>query len=302
MRHQISQQAISDLGKSYLNYYAESDPGIEAETPPRVHDDEHSNTVTVTEKYRIPGFWKNGARQFFAGRISEEMRRPGISRRSMPLGIYHPVNVSQTIEIHMPEMTPVSEDSDTITTDALRYSYRTGYSGSTIRLDYQFQTLKDHVEVAGVARHLEAVDKINATLGFEMRRGGWQPTATGGWLVFAMLGALFGPFLVFGVVRLTRSLRLRQRRGEFKERLRVSPGETAETAIRLSSDSDFGRHLEEFRCGCGRTFYKDGATLSRENGVFDGQRIIIVGLKCEVCGNSRDVYFAPPRPARAASH
>lgn len=289
MRSWIAQQTLSELGKSYLNYYAHFDSDIEATTVPQISDNPTTNTIVITEKYRIPSFWKNKTRQFYAGRIDEELGKPSVSKRSMPLALPYPARISQTIEAHLPEPFMIGRDSRTIESDVMRFKYQYGSNGNTITLNYQFRTLRDHVPPDKVAKHLDTVDRIRRTLGYEISRDGVLADAN--FVSLIPFALVFGPFLLFGVYKAVRSMRARRRQTSFKQRPRLAPGETPEAAIPLKENGEIARNLAAFKCLCGISYSNEDGPPQAESAVFDGRRLTVIRLKCETCNRFQDVYF-----------
>ena len=293
VRSWIAQQTLSELGKSYLNYYANFDPDIEATALPQISDDPTTNTIVITEKYTIPSFWKNKTRQFYAGRIDEELAKPSVSKRSMPLALSYPVRVSQTIEAHLPEPFTIERDSRTIESDLMRFKYQYGSGGNTITLNYQLRTLRDHVPADKVAKHLETVDRIRKTLGYEISKDGSLADANTGSLL--PLALVLGPFLLFGIYKAVKSTRARRRQTSFKkQQARLAPGETPETAILLKGEAEISRKLAAFKCVCGISYSNEDGPPQSESAVFDGRRLTVIRLKCETCSTFQDVYFVAP--------
>ncbi len=291
MRYSLAQQSLAELGKDYLSYYAENDSSIQANGLPEVSDDPAANIIVITEKYTIPEFWKDKTRQFFPGRIYEEIRKPPASQRSTPLALSYPVYVSHSTEVHLPDAWPFSAKSDTIASDNVRLTYRIFSMGTTIVLNYEFQTLRDSVPVEQIAKHVQTLEKMEEALGYEITPGQGQRADHNGAVVILLAGLLFGPFIIFGMVKGVRWKLAQRRHNEFKQRFHQTPGDSPGEAIRLGREEDFGSHLETLRCRCGESLYRQGTALQQESGIFDGQRFIVVALRCEACTNNRDVYF-----------
>jgi transglutaminase-like putative cysteine protease len=291
MRSWLAHQTISEVGKLYLNYYARFDPDIEATTLPQVSDDPATNTIVITEKYKIPNFWKNKTRQFYAGRIDEDLGQPSTSKRAMPLALSYPARVSQTIEAHLPDHFTIAVDSRTIETDALRFKYQYISRGKTVTLSYQLRTLRDHVPADKVAKHLAAVDQIRNTLGYEISTSGAPADFNMTGLI--PIALVMGPFLLFGVYKAMKSRRAHRRQTSFKQRIQVAAGETPETAIPLK-DTEIAGTLAGFKCKCGLSYLTDKAPPQAESAVFDGRRLTVIRLNCDTCNRFQDVYFIAP--------
>lgn len=291
IRSSIAQQTAAELAKTCLNYYASSDADIQAVGPPEVSDDTNLNVLIITEHYKIPGFWKNRAREFYASRINEELAKPNVSKRSMPLALAYPVSVSQIIEVHLPESFAIKKAGSTIESDAVRYRYQYDSSGNTVTLNYQLQTKKNYIYSAGVAEHLALIDRIRGTLGYEISR---DQADDGDLTALLVLGLIATPLLIVGVTKAVKSNRLRK--AAFKHRTQPRHGESPETAIQIAPDADVYQNLSGFRCACGSSYPSNTRAAQTESAVFDGRKLTIIRLNCEKCSRFRDVYFVNPNP------
>ena len=63
-RSRLASQPRSDIERGFLNFYAKRDLDIVQEEPPTFADDPTANTITITERYRLPTFWKAEKRHF----------------------------------------------------------------------------------------------------------------------------------------------------------------------------------------------------------------------------------------------
>lgn len=293
MRVQLSQQSLSELGKTYVGYYAQQESSIESIGPIEVKDDQDSNTVRLVERYKIPGFWKEGRGEFYARQISERLGKMPAATRKSPLGLGDPSYFTEIIEAQLPEHFSVSEHSGTVATNCLDFTYSLGSKGNNVTLAYRLRQLTDHVPVDGLSRHSEAIAKIQKVLGYQLDRdaGGGVDDATLAKSYIPLL-LVVAPFVVFGAIKLIRRRRLQARRTEYKRSLKVSAGETPEFAIPVSSAREFNIHLMAFRCACGAAYSATPDALAHDSVMFDGRRISVVSLKCHRCARPRDVYFA----------
>jgi transglutaminase-like putative cysteine protease len=292
MRRWIARQTLPEIGKTYLNYYARFDSDISAVTLPRVLDDPATNTLVITEKYRIPNFWKSKTRRFYAGRIAEDLGTPNVSKRSMPLAVSYPARVSQVIEAHLPEGFRIETDSRLIVSDAIRFEYQYSSAGNTIRLNYQLRTLSDHVRAERVTKHLDTVDQIRNTLDYGISTSGAPVAFRLASLI--PISLVLVPFVFFGVFKAVKSVRARRRQTRFRQRTQVCIGETPETAIPLRDDGEIARGLAAFKCGCGISYPPESGPPQAESAVFDGRRLTVIRLNCDACNRFQDVYFISP--------
>ncbi|MBI3651983.1 MAG: DUF3857 domain-containing protein [Acidobacteria bacterium] len=299
-RFHLAGQSLSEVSRFYLRYYAEQDHSIKAEGQPVITDDQETNTLVVTENYSIPEFWTNNERTFYADQIYDRLSKETLSNRHAPLAISHPLYLKQSIEAHMPEPFSIDQDTGTIADDFVRFAYRFTTQGNIIKLDFTLQSLRDTVPAEQTAKHLATIDRIKKYVGYEITRDsfgsakGGEVTASDGEGAFkTFVWFLFlGPFVIFGTWMGVRRMREKRRVNQFKERLQATPGAAPATAIRLQSEQEIYGHLANFRSACGAPLYQQGIALHQESMSFDGQRLTAIALQCQVCGETRDVYFA----------
>ncbi|MHB9121049.1 MAG: DUF3857 domain-containing transglutaminase family protein [Thermoanaerobaculia bacterium] len=290
MRQLLSSTAPADLAKDYLNHYANDDPGIEALEPPQVADDRLRNRLVVTEAYKLPSFWKEKQRDFYAWGIDERIYLPPTPRRRMPMAIAYPVHVRHTLTVQLPDAFDVKPETTTIATNAFRFKTSSRLTGKTIRLEYDFQTLSDAVAASAAPKHIEELKKVRDNLGYGIwydraaaaltpQRSGtdaswaWKVPATvgGGALLAAIIGAIAG-WMAFG-------------RGASAF---TRPGATPLTAIRVSDGESLDRRLMLLRCACGSGYRHP---LPQRAAVFNERRLLIVDATCDRCGVVRTVHF-----------
>lgn len=170
-RYRLSGQAPEDLGKEYLNFYAERMPSIRQEGPPRVSDDERANVVTVVERYTIPDFWKDSRHDFPALYFGDVLTRPDVSRRTSPLSVTFPYHAEQLTEIRLPHRQWVWTGERTAEDEALRFTARVERDGSVVRVRYTLLTKRDAVPVESVEQHLATLDKALGMSSYELEQG-----------------------------------------------------------------------------------------------------------------------------------
>jgi transglutaminase-like putative cysteine protease len=296
IRYGLARQSITEVGRRFLNYYANDHPSIEALSPPRIDDDQAANVLMITERYRISDFLQDQSLTLGAYRINQEMVKPSISKRSTPLGIPFPANINQTIEVNLAEPLLIDNDAATVANEWLRFEYRCEVMGKTLRLNYAYQSLADHVPAARVKKYLEAVDQIQNRLGYALSldHRNAAPKADSTLVGVTLLAVIFGPLIVFGIIKGVKSRQYKPRQTEFKQRQAVAQGAAPEVAIPLQHEADLSRHLRAFQCACGTPYDPQAALMHKDNIVFDGQRLVIVQLSCDVCRREQDVYFTQP--------
>ncbi|HEU4387622.1 MAG TPA: transglutaminase-like domain-containing protein, partial [Blastocatellia bacterium] len=291
IRRSVASQTHADFAKHCLNSYTDTFASIQADGDVTVSDNETDDIVVVTERYRIPGFWEKGSRWLKATHVSEELFKPGVPRRKMPLALSYPLAVSHTIEIHLPERRTINRESNTITDGAIELDYRLEPSDRVIKLDYTLRTLRDNVPPDRVARHIEVLEQINDSTYFELTQG--YESRPGTLVTVGVIGA-FGAFIIaIGGAVLVVAIVVTKRRREVTRPRPAYPGEAPVSAIPLSSGAALEEHVAKLRCNCGTLYYQPGVPISQQGVTYAGRRVIVVDLKCPRCGRTRDLYFSP---------
>jgi transglutaminase-like putative cysteine protease len=292
IRMTLAEQTLAELSKSYLNYYSETDPAIISDGLLRVSDDQNTNTLILTEKYRIPDFWNDRSRWFIPGFIQARLTRPSTSRRSTPLAIPHPLDITNIIQVHLPKnaFNP-NNDSVKIENIYMQLYFDHEFKRDVLTLQYHLRTHQDHVPVEQVVAYLKDLDQMRETIRFQLSLQR-QSEKLGGFDLWLILGIFLSASLILLAVRRSKKLRAtggRIRRSKKKER--SIAGDGPETAIRIGAETDASRHLRSKQCGCGKPLFLNDQPPHQEMANFDGRRLLIVHLQCEKCSRTYVVYF-----------
>jgi hypothetical protein len=261
---------------------------------PTIDDDVATNRLVITERYRIPTFWKDGAREIIAERIEEELDTPRISRRTMPLAVSFPVHVAQHIEVRLGRDPGVFDREGVVDDGITRFSYKVGSDGSALVADFTLRTLSDNVAPNLVKAHLESLDKIRKNLEVELDENG-ASVAAATWVWLAVLLGLVALPLGIGLFKLrgqTRPDPLAETEPQVTAPPQPEPGLRPETAVPLAR-TELGNHVANLRCACGSRYAADAIDVESQTITFDGRRMVVVGLACSSCGQARDLYFVP---------
>jgi transglutaminase-like putative cysteine protease len=291
MRYKLAGESRADLGKEYLNFYADHEPSIQGDGLPEVSDDEQANVITITERYAIPRFWKEAAHEFLAQGLGADLQKPDVSRRATPLQVSYPANVEQLIEIHLPQRQEVATGRETVEDDALLFTAEVKTDNNVVRLRYTLRTKQEAVAPADVERHLASLDRARDLASYELKQGpplGSASSLRGAldllyWLALAGVALL----VLFFWMKRRRAARLV---AFAPARPRALPGAQPDTAIRLRAEGEIKHYLSDVPCrSCGRRSCGEAA---RQGLIYDEQRLVVVQLECERCRNSQDFYFA----------
>jgi len=253
----------------------------------------------ITERYRIPDFWSGGSRNIFADRINQELGRPSITQRNMPLAIPYPVYVEQTIDIRLPGMPSIPAASGTLSDEATYFEYKIDVSAGNVRLRYVYRTLKDHLDATRVAPHLELMAKIRNALSQRVSPvyASSQPEEVGDAAIAVTIGILAMTVIIIAVVLGTRRGKSIRRVRQLRGRSKIVEGEGPENPLNIVSEEGLGPVLQSLRCRCGAAYRLEECPPTRQGLIYDGRRLIAVTLACNTCGAPRDAYFAPSNPS-----
>jgi len=292
IRHRLASQTIAEYSKYCVEYYSEIFQSVEAQGQPQVTDDEEENTIVIVERYRIASFWKDGARELFANQVYDNISKPSKSQSTVPVSLSFPTHVRHTIELNLPEPLALQDSSETESNDVIRFQHTRHFDGRKAQFDYRIQTLNDHVSAERVTAYVKTLERIEQNLGFTIRRDALGAQRAGRGVIAFLLLMIFSALAIFGITKAIIR-KMKNRDSKFGQMVQPAPGAEPETAIHLRREDELSGRLAEFHCSCGKQYYKQDSEIERIGAVFDGRRLIVVGLSCDACGRRRDIYFIP---------
>ena len=297
MRYRLSSNSPAELAKSHLNYYADHTPAITSEGLPTIDDDQKTNTIVVKEKYLISELWKDNRHSFVADRISSELQKPYISKRTSPLEVDYPLAITQTILIDLGADFDFPTASDVLTDDAMRFEYGYAKNGRQLKMSFSLKTFVDSVPVEKLQRHLDILDEAQTIIGFDLNRGrtayvAASPGPPSSLMVAITAMIVFIPIVGLSVL-LIRSRTRRRRRTDFAKELQARPGSSPETAYQMSSEQQIDAFLRDYSCRCGTRPYDPAHPPRPERFMYDGQRLMGIRLQCPSCRQTSDLYVNP---------
>jgi len=295
MRYRLSSQSLDELGKANLNYYANETPSIRLLGINEVGDDQKSNVITVTERYVIDNLWTGPKHYFYADQISSALIKPNVAKRSTPFEIAYPISINQTIEIDLPYYTDVLDDSDSIADEALLLSYKQSTEGRKLRLEYSLKSVADHVAAGAIGQHLETIERMRNSLGFELARGKQGAIGNGPSVSTLRPGSILKLLVLpLLVALLIVGYKLRARwwgKTQSNQPVKTRAGTTVGSALPVRTAEEITSYLKSSTCDCGDNLYQDEAPPFQERFTYDGQSLTGVRLKCAACRRFTDFYF-----------
>jgi len=173
MRGYLASNSSGKVAKQYLDYVVRSYKTAEAATQPEFQDDRLQNRISVEERYEIPSIWEpdpdeSGYLYFnvYPHLIANQLRKPDVVRRSMPLAVTHPKSIRETFRIELPEEGDFEGERVLVEDPAFRFSYEVTPRGRTVEIRYEYESLKDHVKPERTRTYLANLEKVDAKLGY----------------------------------------------------------------------------------------------------------------------------------------
>jgi transglutaminase-like putative cysteine protease len=294
MRAELAGTPAAQIARSYLNYYAEQFPKIVQTAEASFSDDAAANVVIVRESYSIPDFFTDGERDLSPEAVEKHLQRPRVVLRKMPLGVDYPMVVAQHTHIRLPSSAAFAPTTSDLADDAIRFHASQSVDGSTLTLDYRYETMADSVPPGKVADHLATIEKIRDASTFRLdatvARGSLEPAQSDAVSWRLSLG-LLGLGAILGMVKLGLD-RGRRRRGKAsRARSMVASGEAPTHPIVVHAEAEIAARLADARCSCrGPLVAAEGSALDED--VRMGDKIIrVVRAACRTCGHACRLYF-----------
>lgn len=177
IRATIAESGTDDLEKQYLEYYTKSYTGIEITAPIEIKDNESTNTLEITESYEISDIWDGQTdagkpyASFYADLISPRLRKIPAKARIAPLSLGAPINIDQTITIHLPMYWDLDAAPFKLENEALYFETKASQKDKTIVLNYVLRNKTTYIDGANVKTYIKDREKILDQLGYYITWG-----------------------------------------------------------------------------------------------------------------------------------
>jgi hypothetical protein len=165
---------IEDIQKHYLEYYARRFAQIYSKETVAFEEMPDGAGCLVKESYIVPGIWqmseetKQYTLRLDPNEVEEALGTPGTTRRSDPLALAHPVDVTQEIHAEMFEewvLTPKERD---ITNPFFHFHHQSRIDGAKLQMDYSYASLVNRISVDDLPAYDSALRSIRKNLGYSM--------------------------------------------------------------------------------------------------------------------------------------
>jgi transglutaminase-like putative cysteine protease len=284
-RAELSERTRKEIGRDYLNYYAQDYPTITQTAELQVADDERGNVVVIHERYHVAELWKDGQHELGATSI-DRLKPPRITRRAMPYAVEFPLNIRTKVLVRFPAAPDIDPETVDLGDDHLHFHLRAGLQGRELSVVYELQSFEDSVAPEKAQRFFQIQDEIRRRAGYTLHAPG--AATVGSW--FKTPGGVVG-LILMGVIPVAGLVFGARSRRRFLKRSRFASGESPATAIEVVSMNDLGARVEGLRCVCGSRYRRDAAASSG-NLRYDGRALEVWAVACGECRQRRSVYFA----------
>jgi len=177
LRRRLTASTPADIGRGYLDFYARDFPGISAEGEPTFDDDQDDNVIVVHERYTIPRFWKDGARELAASEVAVYLDEPDGDRHGHALAVDHPVWVRQEMLLHLPDGFDVTAEHKAVHSRYFDATYASSVDGNDVNVVFEYRTSGGVVPAGEVAGYAQEVSDARDLLGFGLGPG--EPARAG---------------------------------------------------------------------------------------------------------------------------
>jgi transglutaminase-like putative cysteine protease len=176
VRNRLAQASRQDVEKSNLNFYGQYYSGIAVDVPHAVTDEKPRNIVWMIERYKIPNLWVDSSEAkrkeavIHVPDIREVLQRPGDTTRTSPLAVSHPVEITQTTEVLLPEGWSIRPSTTKVSDAAFEFERRIERSEpNSIVITDRFRSLADHVPAADTPRYAANLKRARDSTGYVLQ-------------------------------------------------------------------------------------------------------------------------------------
>lgn len=176
LRASLASSNLADVQKNYLNFYADDYPHIAVAAPLQVSDDEQHNSIVTKESYVINDMAsltrdKRHVAEIYMTDVAQVLRDPEATIRESPLQLTYPQDVSEHIDVLLPDVWPANSKSHVIDDPAFRFEKTVKQEASHLTLTDHFQAKSDEVAAKDMRRYLGHLSDARDADGYQLTWG-----------------------------------------------------------------------------------------------------------------------------------
>lgn len=210
IRADMASQSLTEVSKSYRDFYAGIYGPCSEVEPLRINDDPVGNVFITYEHYRIQQAWdtlEDGSAIAFktsAYYIRDHQAKPGKAERTAPFALGEPVDVHHSITVELPERWNVSADDVVLEGQGIRYTRTiTLKAFKTVTLDHHYTSTLPYIEAKDAMALHDLQESIDGELYYEFTQAiGQEELVQVSWekwffILFCIVVSVFGALRVY---------------------------------------------------------------------------------------------------------
>ncbi|MGJ8638826.1 MAG: DUF2569 family protein [Opitutaceae bacterium] len=174
-RRYFSRSNPAESEKDYLNFYAQRYPNIEVREPLKIEDNTERNIFEVTETYTINDAWKadeDNPAVSYLSTFPEFIRSwtflSDTRIRTMPAAQNFPLDLTQVIEVILPDAGDFENNETTINNPWFNFSAKVSTEEEKLVLRYHYKHLQPKIAAADYPEYTADVDELLDLLGYSI--------------------------------------------------------------------------------------------------------------------------------------
>lgn len=170
VRSIIANQSLKRISTNYLNFYGQHFPSIKPIDDLQIDDDRKKNQITIKGSYEISKYWDLSKQKlytdFFGEFISSYIQLPKTIGRTLPLALYHPVEIEHKTSFLFPEEINWALDYTPIIIKdtAIDYKRTITKKGREIKTIHSYKSMSDTVDVKDIPEHINNLKDVKNAL------------------------------------------------------------------------------------------------------------------------------------------
>ena len=171
MRRSFNENSMDEMQGYSEKFYSDYFDKIVSDSITYI-DDESTGTFVTKEYYTIPDLWqiKQGKKKvsFQPYLILWAMNKPTDNSRSTPFALSYPAKYKEEIEINLPDEWSGEESEHNVQCSGFKFKSHFYYTYRRFHLNYQYESLKDHVDADESEEYSEKYKKTNSSIAYEL--------------------------------------------------------------------------------------------------------------------------------------